>query len=204
MRKNTKAIAWDFDGVLNRNVIGGKFVWSETLEEDLGIPLKDFQEGIFNRTFMQVISGKTDLKDHVRDWLCRQDHPHTADAILTYWFAKDDLQDPLTCGLVERLRLTGIRQVVATNNEHHRTTYIERISGFSDRVDRVFSSGRIGHAKPDAAFFQHVSTSLDLPPEDMLLIDDSSANIAAARSLGWDGFHFTEETRTELASFLGL
>ena len=124
--------------------------------------------------------------------------------MLSYWFAKDDLEDPLTCGLLERLNLTGIRQVIATNNEHHRTTYIEKTSGFSGRVSKVFSSGRIGHAKPEAAFFHHVSTSLELPAENLLLIDDSAANIEAAHELGWDTFHFTEDSRNRLESFLGL
>lgn len=204
MRTNTKAIVWDFDGVLNRNIVDGRFIWSESLEEDLGIPVQSLQEGIFNHTFLDVISGKIELKPHLRTWLSEQNHEITAEDVLSYWFAKDDLPDPLTIDIVERLRPTGICQVIATNNEHHRTSYIEHVSGFADRMDRIFSSGRIGCAKPNAAFFEHVSTSLGFLPGEHLLIDDSVANVRAARSLGWDTFHFTEESRSELATFLGL
>lgn len=202
MHGNTKAVVWDFDGVLNRNIVDGRFVWSDTLEEDLGIPVKSFQEGIFNSTFLDVISGKIDLKIHLQTWLSEQNHDLSAEDVLRYWFAKDDLADPVTCGFVERLRPTGICQVIATNNEHHRVSYIEHVSGFADRMDRIFSSGRIGCAKPNAAFFNHVSTSLGFLPEEHLLIDDSAANIDAARSLGWDTFHFTEESSSKLATFL--
>lgn len=204
MRKNTKAIAWDFDGVLNRNVVDGRFVWSDTLENDLGISVQSFQEGVFNHTFHDVISGKVDLKVHVQSWLKAHNHSLNADDLLSYWFAKDDLPDPLTQSLLEPLSQQGIRQVIATNNEHHRTTYIEQTFGIGKHVSRIFSSGRMGHAKPDVAFFRHISDTLELPAEDLLLIDDSAANVEAAGALGWDTFHFTEDSRTELASYLSL
>ena len=50
MRNNIKAIAWDFDGVLNRNIVDGRFVWADTLEDDLGISVAALQKGIFNST----------------------------------------------------------------------------------------------------------------------------------------------------------
>jgi putative hydrolase of the HAD superfamily len=66
VRDDIKAIAWDFDGVLNLNIDDGRFVWADTLEEDLGIPLTDFETGIFDASFHRVISGKVDLLDQFR------------------------------------------------------------------------------------------------------------------------------------------
>ena len=80
----------------------------------------------------------------------------------------------------------------------------EAFAGFGSLVSQIFSSGRIKSAKPDAAFFAHVSDTLKVAPSEILLIDDSATNVRVAKALGWKGFHFTEETRLELASFLEL
>lgn len=204
LHSSIKAVAWDFDGVLNRNVIDGRFVWHLDLQQDLGISPDSVQTGIFTSSFIDVIAGKVDLLDHVQAWLEASAHSVTASDFLDYWFQKDDLKDPLTGDLLDRLTQTGLTQVIATNNETRRATYIETNAGFSQRVARVFSSGRIGAAKPDTAFFDHVSTELDLEPQNILLIDDSARNVDTARSLGWHGFHFTESTRNELAGYLGF
>ncbi|MES0879284.1 HAD family hydrolase [Roseibium sp. SCP14] len=204
MRSNIKAIAWDFDGVLNRNVVDGRFVWSDTIEEDLGIPAQAFQDGVFDSRFIDVIAGKRDLLEHVQSWLDLNHSSIDAGAVLDYWFVKDDLSDPLTGGIMDRLNRLGIVQVIATNNEHRRATYIERDAGYSDRVSEVFAAGRMGLVKPAPEFFAHVSDSLRLPPQNILLIDDSEANTRAAAALGWDTFHFTDESREHLAPYLGL
>lgn len=204
MHHKLKAIAWDFDGVLNRNIIDGRFVWADNLQNDFGISLHDLQKGIFDDTFPDVISGKVDLKAHVQRWLEASNHELSVEALLDYWFRKDDLKDPFTCELLDRLTAEGLQQVIATNNEHHRANYIEHVSGFGDRVSQVFSSGRIGHAKPETAFFEHVSDTLDLAPQELLLIDDSAANVAAAKAIGWHAYHFTDASRAGLATFLGL
>ncbi|MEP3049293.1 MAG: HAD-IA family hydrolase [Roseibium sp.] len=204
MRNDIQAIAWDFDGVLNRNMIDGRFVWADSIERDLGIDLDSFEAGIFSSQFIDVISGRIDLRHHIQNWLDRTDHDLTALELLEYWFEKDDLKDPETNALLDRLRGKGIKQVIATNNEDHRCRYIEDVSGFSHRTDHVFSSGRIGHAKPETIFFETVSNELGLPPSALLLIDDSAKNVRAAAALGWDTFHFTERTRSQLATFLGL
>lgn len=204
MRTDISVIAWDFDGVLNRNIVDGRFIWADTLESDLGIALESFEAGVFDATFSQVISGKRDIKCHLQEWLERSGHKLDAGDLLEYWFAKDDLKDPFTCGLLEQLAGHDVIQVIATNNEARRARYIEQQAGFGSLVSRVFSSGRIKSAKPDTEFFTHVSTALDIAPAQILLIDDSATNVRAAKALGWKGFHFTEETRPELVSFLGL
>ncbi|WP_299814543.1 HAD-IA family hydrolase [uncultured Roseibium sp.] len=204
MHSDTRAIAWDFDGVLNRNIVNGRFVWADTLEADLGIPLEVFEKGVFDAQFVHMISGKRDLKTHVQDWLDHSGHAVDASTLLDYWFAKDDLKDPYTVELLGQLAERNILQVIATNNETRRSAYIEENAGFGKLVSRVFSSGRIGHAKPDAVFFRHVAEAIGLAPREILLIDDSAANIRSAAALGWQVFHFTEDTRSELASFLGL
>lgn len=49
-----------------------------------------------------------------------------------------------------------------------------------------------------------VTVALGAAPEEMLLIDDLAANCGAARACGWDAFHFTDATRADLPTHLGL
>lgn len=57
----------------------------------------------------------------------------------------------------------------------------------------AFFSCRIGLRKPDVAAFQHVIAAMGARAETTLLIDDSSANCAAAKSLGMQTLHLTRE-----------
>ncbi|WP_420410906.1 HAD-IA family hydrolase [Roseibium sp.] len=204
MREDIKAVAWDFDGVLNRNMADGRFVWADSIEADLGIKLDHFQSGVFDQRFLDVIRGRVDILDHLQDWLDETDYRITAPDLLSYWFVKDDLQDPMTGALLQKLNARGVLQVIATNNESRRAGYIEDVSGFRKAISYVFSSGRLGVVKPERAFFDCISTSLSVQPEHMLLIDDNASNVRSARALGWNTYHFTDETRDGLADYLGL
>lgn len=71
--------------------------------------------------------------------------------------------------------------------------------GFSDRIERLFSSGRMRVAKPDTGYFRHIEDELDLKPEEILFVDDYAENIEAARGCGWQVHHFAEDGHKALA-----
>ena len=50
---------------------------------------------------------------------------------------------------------------------------------------KVFVSSRIGLRKPDAEAFAHVAQEIGVAPERILFFDDSAANIAGARAVGF-------------------
>ena len=198
MTPNATIVAWDFDGVLNRNIVDGRFIWADRFEQDIGHSRASFDAHVFGDNLLEVVTGRQDLRDRVQSWAnkvgCKQD----ADALLDYWFNRDALPDPDLMGVMETLSQRGIRQVIATNNESRRTAFIEHQMGFAARVEHVFASGRIGFAKPDAQFFNHVTEALSAEPSQMLLIDDLAANTQAAARLGWSVFHYTPDSTHEL------
>lgn len=195
-------VVWDFDGVLNANIVDGRFVWADDLDTDLGIDSKAFSDFVFGSGRMrEVVSGRIDLLDVVGPWLDEQGHAITARAFLDYWWDRDARPDPEIIALAERLTC---RQVIGTNNEGHRARYIEDVMGIGQLVDRIFASGRMGVAKPDAGFFHHIADWADAAPDRIFFIDDSAANIEVAQGLGWQVFHFTDATRGDLPARLGL
>ncbi|MFZ5964819.1 HAD family hydrolase [Thalassococcus sp. BH17M4-6] len=195
-------IVWDFDGVLNANVVQGRFVWADRLQADLGIDPKAFSSALFGSgVARRVMRGQIDLRKFVADWLAAQGHDLSAEAFLDYWFTRDVHPDAQVLGW---LTAHPARHVIGTNNERHRAAFIEGPMGFGARVDHIFASGRMGVAKPDPGFFAQIERWAGLPPRDILLIDDTAANIAACTARGWRGFHFTDQTRADLPRVLGL
>ena len=197
-------VAWDFAGVLNRNVVDGCFVWSERFEEDTGQSLALFQDHVFARDFEAVLTGRVDLRDRVAGWATAVGYAPGPDALMDYWFARDMRLDAVALALADRLAERGVPQVVATNNEPRRARHIEQELGLGARVGPVFASGRMGVAKPEAAFFAAVTDALGAEPAEMLLLDDHAPNLEAARRLGWATFHVTDATRTGIAHALPL
>ena len=195
-------VVWDFDGVLNRNIRQGYFVWLDRLQAELGLDPKAFNQHVFAPDRIRdVVRGQRDLLKVVADWLTGQGAVVGAEAFLDYWFTCDARPDPEVGALLDAC--TG-RKVIGTNNEARRAAYIEGAMGFGARVERVFASGRMGVAKPEDGFFEAIEEWAGVAPGRILLIDDSAANIAAAHRRGWNGFHFTDETRHRLGGLLGV
>ncbi len=197
-------VVWDFDGVLNRNIIDGRFLWSETFEADHGVSLRHFREFVFSDEFKRILRGERDLLDHVDDWVQASGYDGSAQDILDYWFAKDARPNAGVLDIIDDIRKAGRRNVIATNNEPRRTDYIENDMGFGEIVDDIFSSGRLKCAKPEPQFFNTVADALDTPRERLLLVDDSQKNVDAAADLGWQAFHFDGSDDEALRRRLGL
>jgi putative hydrolase of the HAD superfamily len=193
-------IAWDFDGVLNRNIENGDFVWHKGFERDLGVSVDSFTQYHFRSgRFAKVLCGERDLLDLTRAWIVDETHDIQAETVLEYWFRQDDLPDAEMIRLLESLPM---RHVIATNNEARRAAYICDVSGWGARVEQVFAAGPMGVAKPDPAFFERITAWSGLAPVMHMLVDDNEKNVIAARKLGWQGFHFTDETRADLPAAL--
>lgn len=63
-------------------------------------------------------------------------------------------------------------------------------------ADGVFSS-RLQMVKPERPIFDEASRRFGLDPGEALFIDDSAANIEAARALGWAALHFVDPAQCE-------
>ena len=197
-----KLIAWDFDGVLNRGFAGGFVLWQQGFEADLGVSATEFTEYMFGSgRLADVLIGRHNLLDLVRDWVAISGVHLTADQMLDYWLQKDARLDGQVLDWLARSPCPG---VIATNNEAHRADFIWNQLGFAARMLRIFASGPLGVRKPDAGFFEAIEHWSGLEPVEILLIDDAEKNTAAARARGWQSFHFHEGSRDKLPEVLGI
>ncbi len=87
-------------------------------------------------------------------------------------------------GVVDRLRESGIKCYLASNQQRHRAKYMSETLGYRERFDRQFYSCWVGDAKPSRAYFEQVLAAIDLPPDRVLFLDDQEDNVAGARELG--------------------
>ncbi len=204
MSNEIRVVAWDFDGVLNRNVVDGRFVWLDDFEDDIGHSREIFDAHMFADGFEPIMSGHEDLHDRVTRWADAVGYASGADALLTYWFEKNVMPDPSMTGLMDRLDENDVQQVIVTNNEVRRASYIENEMGFGARVAHFFTSGRMGVTKPSPEYFIHVTDKLCVAPEEIFYVDDSAANVETALDLGWRALHFTDRSRHELEAILPL
>jgi putative hydrolase of the HAD superfamily len=197
-----KLIAWDFDGVLNRGHQGGFVEWQRSFEAELGTSAAAFTDFIYAPDrFAKVLTGQRDLLDLLAEYTAAHAVPHTAQAVLDHWLAKDAVPDDQVLAWAKACRVPC---VIATNNETHRATHIWTTLGYSAHMQRIFASGRMGVRKPDPVFFQQIETWSGHAPDQILLIDDAEKNIAAAAARGGQVFHFTDKTRAGLPQRLGL
>ncbi|WP_299688453.1 HAD family hydrolase [uncultured Tateyamaria sp.] len=193
-------LVWDFDGVLNANIVDGRFVWADRLMQDWGVDRDEMAADVFHPDRIgRIMRGQLDLRDVVDDWRLRAGHSFDPDAFLAYWFARDARPDAM---VVAHLARPGLRHVIGTNNEARRAAFIGAEMGFGPRVERIFASGLMGCAKPDSAYFEQIEAWSAAPPSAHALIDDTARNVAAAQARGWRAYHFTDATRDGLTGFL--
>ena len=91
---------------------------------------------------------------------------------------------PQMLGAVRRLRGAGYQVAALTNNA---TTSIEVSARFDELVpefDVFIESCRLGTRKPEPAIFAALADALELPLDEMVLLDDLGINLKAARALG--------------------
>lgn len=99
----------------------------------------------------------------------------------------------------------GYRCVIATNQDGLRKSYIEKwlIENGLGEMPR-FISCDLKTAKPDAAFYNCIENELRQRPGDMLLLDDSKKNIAAATKAGWNALWVDDSFKLNPAKWNSL
>lgn len=97
----------------------------------------------------------------------------------------DQVVRPEVAALIDDVRDAGISLGMLTNDlyDFHGTAWVERMGVFA-RADVLVDVSRRGLLKPDPEAFRLGIDAMDVPPEDLLFLDDQPVNVAGARDVG--------------------
>ena len=197
-----RAFMVDVDGVLVRGRPSDGRPWATDLQADLGIDPAELHREFFVPHWGDVIVGKAGLEERLAPALAEIAPSVTPERFITYWFAQDARLDDRLLDALALYRTCGVRIYLATNQEHLRATYLMQTLGLQEHVDGMVYSAALGCRKPDRLFFEKATRLSGFSPSELLLIDDTSENVEAARHAGWSGLAWRpgDDLRAVLAS----
>jgi 2-haloacid dehalogenase len=99
--------------------------------------------------------------------------------------------------LLERLALRGVPLYALTNFSAEKYAQTCERYAFFRRFAGVVVSGEVRLLKPDPAIYRLLLETYDLDPARCLFIDDSLANVEAARGLGFAAVRFENPDQVE-------
>jgi 2-haloacid dehalogenase len=104
--------------------------------------------------------------------------------------------------VLAELRAAGVPLYALTNWSAETFAITRGRFEFLEWFDGLMVSGEERITKPDPAIFQLLLDRFGLDPAATVFVDDSEANVAAARRLGIDAIRFTghDELRRELVA----
>lgn len=118
--------------------------------------------------------------------------PGTSDALAEADFAAWAHPNPETLAWARALKAEGYRIGILTNMPTDFLPWFDRCAAeFRALADAEVVSGAEGIVKPNPAIYALMARRIDLPPEALLFLDDTLANVEAARACGWHAHPFT-------------
>ncbi len=185
-----KIFLFDADGVLTLP----EEVFSVIYARSRGLDIEPFDE-FFKKEWDNFVTGKSDLKDHIRENPDLWQWDGMPEELLTYWFKSEDIRNDEMIESVSSIRAKGTPCYLATEQEKYRGSYMRDIM-FKDLFDGYFITADIGLKKSNPAFFEHIVKELSAKhsldsPADIVFIDDSQAKVDAAISAGLRAHLFT-------------
>ncbi|HEY8005007.1 MAG TPA: HAD-IA family hydrolase [Phenylobacterium sp.] len=182
----------DVDGVVVVPRAGG---WAANLEADLGISPALLQDRFFKLHWNDVVLGRAGLHDRLAAALS-EIAPHiTSRQLAAYWFEKDAQLDEVLLADLAVVRAGGVQVHLATVQEHERAAWLWNELRLRDRFDAMHYAADLGLRKSEPAFYAAVEARTGFAPSELLLLDDTPANVETARAAGWQGVHWTGRAR---------
>ncbi|MBQ2261813.1 MAG: HAD-IA family hydrolase [Loktanella sp.] len=187
----------DVDGVLisGRPVDGAH--WTSGLEKDLGISPESLTQHFFLKYWDDIQIGRSNLRSCLAKALADMKTQVEADNLIRYWFYNDSRVDHQLFASCSTLRKHGHRVYLVSNQDHERAAYIMNELGLSQHVDGLIYSAAIGVGKPSPAFFEAAEEASGALLSEILFIDDTAENVAAANACGWTAHLWTGGERLE-------
>jgi 2-haloacid dehalogenase/putative hydrolase of the HAD superfamily len=121
--------------------------------------------------------------------------PEHAEAIAAWETRWDEMFSgpiPETEAAIEAMGARGTPMFGLTNMPAEVDAMIFAMSPAFARLKHIVVSARVGAVKPEPRIFEIVCERAGMAPDELLFVDDSAVNIAAAQALGFDVHRFDD------------
>ena len=195
----TKAVVFDLGGVLID--WDPRYLYRKLLADEAAV--EEFLATVCTPEWNAELDRGRPFAEGVAELVER--HPEHAAAIAAYherWPEMVAGDIPGTVEVLAELRAAGVPLYALTNWSAETFAITRGRFEFLEWFDGLLVSGEERVTKPDPAIFQLLLDRFGLDPTATVFVDDSEANVAAARRLGFDAIRFTghEELRRELVA----
>jgi len=197
-----RALFLDIGGVLLTN--GWDRHARRLAAEEFGLDLEDFEER-HHMTFDAYERGALSLDEYLNRVVFHAPRHFTREAFTAFMFARSEAHEGMI-GLVRDLRSAhGLRVAAVSNEGRELMLYRIRLFRLAEFVDAFIASSFIGHRKPELAIYRMALDVMQVPPDQIVYLDDREMFVQIARELGIRSIHHQSAaaTRAALAS-LGL
>ncbi len=144
-------------------------------------PYQDHEKGLIDfNTYSSHLSEKFQIKLDQDKWMKGWNQLWTEPIKSTI-----DLL-PVIASKYELYALTNTNRVHA---DFFKKTYRKELSNFQ----KIYISNEIGLRKPDAACFDYVCSDINLPPQEVLFLDDTKEHVLGAKKAGIIAQQVTKE-----------
>jgi putative hydrolase of the HAD superfamily len=184
---SSPVLALDIDGVVSLGYPGAAKPWYATLKDDWALEHEEMARDFFRGDFLEVLRGRLDLYVALQPYLETKGLADRLEEFVAYWFEKDAVIDRAVLAEADAWRQrTGGRCFAASNQEHHRIAYLRDTLGLGAHFDEMIYSAALGVCKPERVFFTNAQARMGVQAaQSILFVDDSAANVDAARACGW-------------------
>jgi len=154
--------------------------------------------------WLQLDRGSLDFKEAKEKMIKRR--PQLAleiENILAGWEEMLKLKEE-SLFILEDLAKKDYKLYVLSNFHQKAFDYVSKKYDFFKHFERLLISSQVGMIKPEKEIYNYLLTEFQLNPEETLFIDDTLANIEAARREGIKVIHFqtAERLKEELNFYL--
>jgi 2-haloacid dehalogenase len=188
----TKAVVFDLGGVLID--WDPRYLYRKLLADEEAV--EEFLATVCTPEWNAELDRGRPFAEGVAELVER--HPAQAAAITAYherWPEMLGGEVPGAVAVLADLRAAGVPLYALTNWSAETFAITRGRFAFLEWFDGVVVSGQERVIKPDPRIFRLLADRFGLDPETTFYVDDSEANVAAARALGFDAVRFTGPER---------
>jgi 2-haloacid dehalogenase len=200
LKPKPTTIIWDLGNVFVR--------WNpkslyQTLFPDTDAGRAEMDHFLTNVVSMHTFNERLDLGEPIEQ-LCAETvaaNPSVDPALINAYARWRDMLDGQISETVQMFRATkqrGVRGFALSNWGRHFVDVLEEYPVFKEFDGRVVSY-ELGIVKPNPKIFETLLDRFNLRADECLFVDDSRANIDAAKQLGFHVHHFGEPIRLRAA-----